>query len=179
MQVVLLSVCSSCIKGRVESVTYRRFKVQCWLSYAMHPCTSRMNSKTVWGVQSTLSLWYAVYRLHLVSKGDLQKALSTFLSLNPNIHLVPLTTLAHLVVLYVQVCFILVCCMHTVCVCVCVCVLWCCSMVVRVWWVQHGTLYSELVLVGRVNVINAWHMRAQGVNYSTHFVCVCVCMCVC
>ena len=44
-----------------------------------------------------------VYRLSMVPRSDLQKALSTFLSLNPNVHLLPLTTLTHLTVLYAQV----------------------------------------------------------------------------
>ena len=39
----------------------------------------------------------------MVPRSDLQRALSTFLSLNPSVHLLPPTTLTHLTVLYVQV----------------------------------------------------------------------------
>ena len=72
-----------------------------------------------------------------MSQDDLQKALYTFLSLNPNIHQLPPTTLVHLTVLHVQVCRIIIImkenlaikdvCVHVdvLCGCACTCVYVC------------------------------------------------------
>ena len=50
-----------------------------------------------------ICLYTYYFRMSMAPNGEIQKALSTFLSLNPNIHLLPPVTLTHLTVLYVQV----------------------------------------------------------------------------